>query len=241
VADTAAQQQNNAAMAQGGAAAGTLAAGEGAATAAAGALTTGVKAASAAIMNIPVIGWILAAVAALGTIIALVVKSRHEENELNKKLNERKQIYEGTKDVMNEVYSSTRKEVIEMENNVAQLSKLNKDSAQYKNTVKAIADQLGVNSNWLTKNIDKVQDLARAWMKVKIAQATSDAFIEKAAEQQVKTEEAILQIQRQENKERVKTLTDAGVKNAKALASALHQARRTGDWEEFNRQSGYCS
>lgn len=55
-----------------------LTAGEGAATAGAGALKLGIKAVGTAIKSIPVIGWILTAVAALTTLISLVASANKE-------------------------------------------------------------------------------------------------------------------------------------------------------------------
>lgn len=208
---TAAEVKNTVAT-QGAAAATTeLAAGEVAATGAAGGLTVGIKAVGTAIKSIPVIGWILAAAAALTTVITLVVKANRAEKEGNELQQQRKKLIQAETDAKQQAFSATQREVLELRNAVAQLQSLKAGTKEYKEQVNVVADKLGVSNEWLIKNVDKVNLLADAWVNVKKAQALSTAYIEAAADRQVKLEQTIIDFQRAEYKERKKILEDSGL------------------------------
>ncbi len=196
-ANTAAQKANTAAQATNvtatkAAAASTvaLAAGEGVATKASWTLVGAAKAAGMAIKSIPVIGWILAAVAALGTLIALIVKASQTEKENAKIEKEKIARLRKINDLKMEAMKSVQQEVVELQMSVDLLKKSKEGTAEYSYAIQQVSEKLGVSVKWVKKNIEKVEDLAIAWQKVKLAEATADAFNKEYAENIVKVEQA---------------------------------------------------
>lgn len=168
----------------------TLAAGEGVATKASWTLVGAAKAVGTAIKSIPVIGWILAAVAALGTLIALIVKASKTEKENEKIEKEKIARLRKINDLKMEAKKSVQQEVVELQLSVDLLKKSKKGTDEYNYAIQQVSEKLGVSVKWVKKNIDKVEDLAIAWQKVKLAEATADAFNKEYAENIVKVEQA---------------------------------------------------
>ena len=92
VAETAAETTNTAATTGAAAATAGLATAEGVATKTSWTLVGSLKAVGTAIKSIPVVGWILAAVAALGTLTVLLYKHIQAEKELTQEQINRKGI-----------------------------------------------------------------------------------------------------------------------------------------------------
>ena len=189
-ANTAAQKANTAAQAANvtatkAAAASTvaLAAGEGVATKASWTLVGAAKAVGVAIKSIPVIGWILAAVAALGTLIALIVKASQTEKEKIARLRK-------INDLRMEAKKSVQQEVVELQLSVDLLKKSKKGTDEYSYAIEQVSEKLGVSKKWVEENITSVEDLAIAWQKVKLAEATTDIFNKEYAENIVKIKQA---------------------------------------------------
>jgi len=159
---------------------------EKAATATSFSLTAALKAVGAAIKSIPVIGWILAAVAALGTLIGLIVSANREESE-GERLQKEK---EARQQAINDCYAKAReavsKETMELERTLKKLHECKDGTAEYEKAVEGTAKMLGVSADWVKKNRDRVDDLAAAWKRVKLAQAQQDAFMQAAADADVK-------------------------------------------------------
>ncbi len=213
----------------------TLAAGEKAATAATVTLSGAIKSVGAAIKSIPVVGWLIAAAAALATLTALVVRHRREERELTKELAERKSLSYAERDARQSAMESTQREVVWMKNAVGQLSRLKEGSEAYKTTVNDVAEKLGVSAGWLEKNVEKVNSLADAWINVKRAQAKSTAYMEAAADRQVKFEETMIKFQRAEYKERRKILEESGLFTKKQIDDLNYYAHHFGFNSEVMR------
>lgn len=165
---------------------GGLAVAEKAATATSFSLTAALKAVGAAIKSIPVIGWILAAVAALGTLIGLIVSANREESE-GERLQKEK---EARQQAINDCYAKAReavsKETMELERTLKKLHECKDGTDEYEKAVEGTAKMLGVSADWVKKNKDRVDDLAAAWKRVKLAQAQQDAFMQAAADADVK-------------------------------------------------------
>ncbi len=196
-ANTAAQKANTAAQATNvtatkAAAASTvaLAAGEGVATKASWTLVGAAKAVGTAIKSIPVIGWILAAVAALGTLIALIVKASQTEKENAKIEKEKIARLRKINDLKMEAMKSVQQEVVELQLSVDLLKKSKKGTDEYSYAIEQVSEKLGVSKKWVEENTTSVEDLAIAWQKVKLAEATADAFNKEYAENIVKVEQA---------------------------------------------------
>ena len=149
-------------------------------------LTAALKAVSLAIKSIPVIGWILAAVAALGTLIALIVSANKEESE-GERLQKEK---EARQQAINDCYAKAReavaKETMELDRSLRKIHECKEGTAEYEKAVGDTAKMLGVSADWVKKNKDKVDELAEAWKRVKLAQAQQDAFMQAAADADVK-------------------------------------------------------
>lgn len=189
-ANTAAQAANATATKEAAASTVALAAGEGVATKASWTLVGAAKAAGMAIKSIPVIGWILAAVAALGTLIALIVKASQTEKQNEKLEKEKIARLQKINDLKMEAQKSVQQEAVELQLSVDLLKKSKKGTEEYNYAIQQVSEQLGVSVKWIEKNTDKVEDLALAWQKVKLAEATADAFNKEYAENIVKVEQA---------------------------------------------------
>lgn len=196
-ANTAAQKANTAAQAANvtatkAAAASTvaLAAGEGVATKASWTLVGAAKAVGVAIKSIPVIGWILAAVAALGTLIALIVKASQTEKQNAKIEKEKIARLRKINDLRMEAKKSVQQEVVELQLSVDLLKKSKKGTDEYSYAIEQVSEKLGVSKKWVEENITSVEDLAIAWQKVKLAEATTDIFNKEYAENIVKIKQA---------------------------------------------------
>ena len=183
---TAAKKKDAVASAEAAAGDTALAAGEVAATGAAGALTVALRAVGVAIKNIPVIGWILAAVAALGTLIGLIVKANKESKKGNDLIEQRKQLAAEINEIEKNVAEQTKKATVEMENNVRHLKEAKEGTEEWDTLIQQVADDLGVDAEWLKKNKDKVDKLKDAWIQLQIAMAKGQAYAQKMAENEIK-------------------------------------------------------
>lgn len=174
---TTAEEVKNAAATQGAAVANAeLAAGEVAATGAAGGLKVAIKAVGTAIKSIPVIGWVLAAAAALTTVITLVVKANRESKKGSDIQQQMAANMQKVSDAQKEAYSATSKNIVVLDASIERLNKCEKGSKQWKEQVKNVADQLGVSNTWLEKNTGQVRNLRDAWVDMQIALAMADAY-----------------------------------------------------------------
>ena len=141
---------------------GAFAAGEGVATAASFTLAGACKAVGVAIKNIPVMGWILAAIAALISLVRIVAgllsdgdEGLEQQERASENLAEQQKRYEEIDSKIIECKSD-----FEKWNYVLQTA--NKDSKIYKDTLKALENELGVslqNQQIDTKTLNKLEDI----------------------------------------------------------------------------------
>lgn len=171
---TTAQVAENAATTTGTAATTAFTAAEGAATAASTGLAGAIHAVGAAIKSIPVIGWILAAVSALVTLISLIRLSNKEEEE-GKKLS-------------NDILNADKERVAELDKIVQRhkqisqnlkkeadsLAMMNPDSRLYKDTIKEIADYIGVSVEYAEKHKDELRVIINAQNELNALQEQYD-------------------------------------------------------------------
>lgn len=189
---------------------------ENAAVTAGGVAATGTAGAfrllGAAIKSVPGVGWLLTAVAVLGTIASLVVKRINKEKELTGELQRQKRALEEIEDAKNAALKSTEKEVSELQSAVDRLGNLKKGSHEYKTTLGQIADTIGLQKDYIEKNIDAVKRLTEQWIKAKKAQALGDEYLTRATNVKVDTEDVISRVgrmqksQKKEAKEALRTL-----------------------------------
>lgn len=192
---TAAKKQDAVATATATTATTGLTAAEGAATAASGGLTVAIKSVSTAIKSIPVIGWILAAAAALGTLIGLIIKANKEDKEGQKLIEQKNKQIQETIELRSQAVASVEKEAVEIEQLIKHLRSCNEGTKDWKSTIGQIADALGVSETWLIKNKNKVEELAAAYVNMKKQMALADAFAKKVADQRIKQAEIEAKIQ----------------------------------------------
>lgn len=172
---------------------------------------------------------ILAALTAVAVIVAKLVKG---EKQISGEFQRQKEYINGVREARVEAQKATIKEATAMEQSVARLSKLKSGTKEYERTVKEIAEKLGVQYDWLVKNTDKVGDLAKAWRDVKIAQATGDAYLDKAASVKTDTLAAIAKLQNIKKSEDARDiLGQLGFVDSKFIdnyVKLLHNFRKSG-------------
>jgi len=173
---------------------------ENAAVATSGVVATGAaggfKLLGAAIKSIPGLGWLLAAVSALGTIIALVVKRLGKEKELTGEMQRQKKLLDEIADAKSAAAKATQKDADALVIARDRLKTLQEGSSEWKRTVKDIADIIGVQADGLEKNIGKVRTLTDAYIKMKMAEKLGDEYLTRATNIKVDTEDVISKIGR---------------------------------------------
>lgn len=137
------------ALGKGTVAMGAYATGEGVATAGAVTLKGAVKAVGTAIKSIPVVGWILAAVAALTTLISLISDANEEEEEgvriKERENQELQKIHAHHQTILEDL----RQQNYALQAQLSNLSKLSKDSVEYKDVMGALATQTKLSADYL--------------------------------------------------------------------------------------------
>lgn len=150
------------ALGKGTVAMGAYATGEGVATAGAVTLKGAVRAVGTAIKAIPVVGWILAAVAALTTLISLITAANEEEEE-GVRIRARENLeLQKIRDHHQSVLESMRLQNAVLQNQLSHLSTLSKSSVEYLDTMKALADQTGLSEEYLETLTDEQKAAAAA-------------------------------------------------------------------------------
>lgn len=182
-----------------------------AATGAAGGLTVALKAVGAAIKSIPLIGWLAAGVAAVAALTALVVKHVKAEKEENEQLRIRKQLTNEIKELEKDSLEAIQLQATKLEINIRHMKSLEKGTEEWDEMVKQVADDLGVDKDWLEQNIDKVDELKDAWVRMQKAMALGEAAAKKMAENEIKAATARMEIEKilssgDKTKERTKEL-----------------------------------
>lgn len=139
-------------------------AGEAAATAGAGALKTGIRAVGTAIKSVPVIGWILAAIAALTTIISLISDANEEEEEGNRLRAKEQQALDDIHDKHQKILDEILQQNYALQLQLGTMSKLSKDSVEYQDLLKNLADYTGLSADYLETLTDaEKQQLAAVY------------------------------------------------------------------------------
>lgn len=202
-----------------------FATGEGVATTASFTLAGACKAVGVAIKSIPVIGWILAAVAALITLISLIV-SCNKEADMGDKI--AADILEKDKERKQELDDIARKHQKIAENLQEELDAIvgmDKQERQYKDTISAAAKELGISYEYA----EKLYNEDREGLKAKI-QLTEDynASLDKITANEEKQNQA--RKDRESLETRIQEIMNEGYETSQAsLDKLVEQGRITED------------
>ncbi len=179
------------AEAAGTAATATFTAAEGAATTGAITLKGAVKAVGTAIKSVPVIGWILAAIAVITTLISLI-SDANEEEEKGVRLKERERqalddIHAKHSQILNDILQQNYALRLQLQT----MSQLSKDTVEYKDLLKNLADYTGLSADYIESLPDaQKEQLATVYGQLKAEEAHLDELNELADEYQKKWDEA---------------------------------------------------
>lgn len=190
------------------AAVGALSAGQGVATTTSWTLVGALRAVSAAIKAIPIIGWILAAIAALGTLIGLIVRANKESDLGGKIANEILATDQERLNTLEEIARQEKRIAENIKEQAKELDSLDPKSRAYKDNLKEIADYLGVSEEYIKKHPEELQ---------------------KAIDAQAKYNE--LEQQKEENE---KAINEA-IKDREELQNDVNNAVNSG-WESSKQQ-----
>ena len=136
-----------------------------AATGAAFTLRGALEALKVAMYNIPIIGWVVGAAAALAGLIALVVKINKEEDN-GAKIKE--QILESDRaraNALEDIHTKQQKNKEDILEQVDALEGMDKNTRQYKDSVDEIAKYLGVSNEYVEKHKEELGEVIEAQAK----------------------------------------------------------------------------
>lgn len=250
-ANTGAQKANTAAKAEAAAGTEAVATAERGAASASVSFSTALKGVGAALKKVPLIGWAVAAAAAIGTVVAVLVKMRKEENEKEAEpMRERLKTAQDLREGYTSALSSTMKVNAELDRNVEKLKQCKEGSMEWNMYAKNVADALGVSDEWLRRNLDKVDGLAEAWKRVKMSMAISDNYLQKYTENAVKANELgriagealnVAYADRKEYNKKLKEtydLTDDEIKKVEKLQKSYVEASEKTLWYRKTLKDG---
>lgn len=197
------------ALGQGTVAMGVYTTGEGVATAGAFTLTGAIKAVGIAIKSIPVIGWILAAISVIITLISLISDANEEEEEgvriKERENQELQKIHAHHQTILEDLRSQNKA----LQDQLANLSQLSKDSVEYLDTMKALADQTNLSVEYLESLTDAEKSAASAvYSHLQEETAQLNELKDIAAEYQKQLDEARDKQHSEDEDEREKAFKD---------------------------------
>lgn len=164
-----------------------VAAAEVTATTASGGLVGALKAVGLAIKSIPIIGWIAAAVAALGGLIALIYKANKADKEHTMSLRDKVKAQKEFNKATSEAVKSVEEEKVKLETNVRLIKQTKQGTDEWKRLVEETATQLGVSAGWLEAHTELIDDIKDAWIGVKVALAEADVYTKRIAANNAKS------------------------------------------------------
>ena len=225
--NTTALATNNTATAGAIVATGGLATAETAATATTFTLAGAIKAVGVAIKSIPVIGWILAAVSALAALGKLVYNMLSAEKELTAEQKLREDLLKKENEIRTAATEAVQKEKMLLDVNIGRMGSLKEGTEEWKDAVQKAADTLGVTSEWLTDNREKVDELEEAWYRCRMQQALADKYAEESANAAVEAEKQILAVRGglKEREEAIDAIRQLSEEEKKRWKAAEHLVR----------------
>lgn len=197
------------ALGKGTVAMGAYTTGEGVATTGAITLTGAVKAVGIAIKSIPVIGWILAAISAIITLISLIADANEEEEEGVRIKERENQEIQKIRDHHKSILDDLRSQNKELQDQLANLSQLSKDSIEYKDTMEALTEQTKLSQKYLESLTDEAKgSVSVVYSKLKEEETQLNNLMDIAAEYQKQLEEAKEKRYSEDEEEREKAFKD---------------------------------
>lgn len=145
-------------------------------------LSAAIKGIGAAIKAVPIIGWLTAAIAALGTLTARIVKHRKEEAELNRLAKLRASAYQDILEVSKEVNDDFNKSAVMLRANIELLKRASVGTDAWNRAADEVSKELGVTNTWLQENLELVDELAKSYLMMSKAEKVFDATTGKLAE-----------------------------------------------------------
>lgn len=143
---------------------------ENTATAASVGLKNGVKAVGTAIKSIPVVGWILAVIAGLTTVISLIADANDEEERGIALANERIKALNKIKELEYGRYLSQKDEESHWEDVLDKLQHAQKGTQEYADLIQQVSSYTGVSSDYLEKHPKLIDNITNAQLKANEAQ-----------------------------------------------------------------------
>lgn len=178
-------QKRTAATIEAAAATGGLAAAEGVATTTSWTLAGSIKAVGVAIKSIPVIGWILAAVAALGTLTVLLYKHLQAEKELTAEQENRKRLSKDLTEINQKANESTLENITRVKLLQKELGKVAKGGKEYQSIIKEINTLTGSQYDTIKATPAEIAKGTKVWIEQYKVRAKGEAIIQKMVENEL--------------------------------------------------------
>lgn len=188
VAETAAETSNVASTTAAATATAGLAAAEGVATKASWTLTGSLKAVGTAIKSIPVVGWILAAVAALGTLTILLYKHLNAEKELSKEQKNRISLQKDINAISMKANESTLENITKLKLLQKELGNVKQGSSEWKSIVDEINNLTGLQLDAVKDTKKEIEKATAAWVNQYKVMAKAEATIQQIVESELEFE-----------------------------------------------------
>ncbi len=191
-----------------------------------------IRAVGAAMKAVPVIGWILAAVAAVGTLAGLIVSLNSEERKMTVAEKDRIKIREKERETNIAVQKEMENESTRLSYNILRMRETKEGTEEWRVVVSEVAKQLGVSEEYIIKNKEKVEELAAAWNSMKEQQMLADKYVEAAAEARIQAEDEIMKMnstvrkERKEGSKEIEGLTNSEQRQYKRLANAREEQEK---------------
>lgn len=195
----------------------TFTAAEGAATTGAGALTVGIKAVGAAIKSIPVIGWILAAVSALTTLIALIYQANQAETDGNAAREKHLRQLRDMIDLQARLNSTTSLMIMDLSEYEKILSDINnKGSKEWENAVAMVAKQTGLTTKYIESQSSNISNIVNNYSELTAETERYNSYLQQ--------QQALLN-ERTEKEKNGEKLTQDYFDNIKAVSDKILESK----------------
>lgn len=205
----------------------TFTAAEGAATTGAITLRGAVKAVGTAIKSVPVIGWVLAAIAVITTLISLISDANEEEEKGNRLRERERQLLDDIHGKHAQVIDDIMQQNAKLNAQIRLLNIINKDSIEYKDTMKELASFTGLSADYI-ESLTEEQ---------KIALNNTYTNLEREKEHLLELEEIGNEYQKRWDEARQKQYSDDEDERKKAIADLNWMANESSDYYKKNKEN----
>lgn len=195
----------------------TFTAAEGAATTGAGALTVGIKAVGTAIKSIPVVGWILAAVGALTTLITLIYEANQAEADGNAAREKHLQQLRDMINLQARLNSATSLMIIDLSEYSKILSDISKKgSKEWENAVAMVAKQTGLSTKYIESHSSSISNIIDNYSELTAETERYNSYLQQ--------QQALLN-ERTEKEKKGEELTQDYFDNIKAVSDKILESK----------------